>query len=171
MDSIFQSLRYAIPSLVVFFTAYFFLSEFFRAEQRRRNQALLLERMRITVPLRLQAYERIVLFLERISPRQLVMRLHQPGLSVAVMQRLLVQSIREEFAHNLSQQLYVSPQSWELLNQAKEELIGHINAIAADLGEKADAMELNNRLLAIANERLPSVRAMAYIKDEARKLL
>jgi hypothetical protein len=171
MDDLLYSLRYAIPSIVVFVTAFVLLREFFRSEQRRRNQALLLERMRVTIPLRLQAYERIVLLLERISPHNLVMRLHQPGLSAAGMQRLLVQSIREEFSHNLSQQLYVSVQAWQLLEQAKEEMVGHVNAFATGLGEGADAMELCKHLLEMDKDSLPTTRAMTYIKNEAGKIL
>lgn len=171
MDDLFYSMRYAIPSIVVFLTAFVLLREFFRSEQRRRNQSLLLERMRVTIPLRLQAYERIVLLLERISPRNLVMRLHQPGLSVAGMQRLLIQSIREEFAHNLSQQLYVSSQAWQILEQAKEEMIGQVNAHANGLEKEADAMQLCKRLLDMETESLSVSRAMDIIKEEARKIL
>jgi hypothetical protein len=169
MDEIWYLLRYAIPSVVVFITAYFFLKEFFRNEQSRRHMDMMADRMRISLPLRLQAYERLVLFLERISPNSLVMRVHRQGLSVRELQRELIMSIRDEYAHNLTQQVYVSPQAWELVVKAYEEMIAQINALAATTDPKADSKVYVQKILEAELARSATQEALEYLKSEARK--
>jgi hypothetical protein len=169
MDEIWYILRYAIPSVVVFITAYFFLKEFFRNEQSRRNMDMMAERMRISLPLRLQAYERLVLFLERVSPNSLVVRVHRPGMSVRELQRELTLSIRDEYAHNLTQQVYVSPQAWDLVVKAYEEMIAQINAIAAGVDAKADTRVYVQKILEAELAKSATQEALEYLKSEARK--
>lgn len=165
-----HSLLYVIPSLVVFLTAYFFLREFFQVETRRRKQEAMMERVRISLPVRLQAYERIILLLERISPGNLITRLHKPELSAREFQRLLIQSVRDEFNHNLSQQLYVSIHAWEMVKGAREEMVRQINTAAAQLDEQATSADLSNKLLALSVEKLATRKAIDYIKTEAAKV-
>ncbi len=169
MQDLLYSLRYVLPSVVVFLTAYYLLREFFQNQSRQRKFDLMAEKIRISLPLRLQAYERIILLLERISPNSLVMRVHQPGLSVKEFQQLLIKSIRDEFSHNLSQQLYVSIQAWEMVKNAKEEMIRQINTSAARLSDKATATDLSNKLLEMSVEKLATRRALDFLKEEARK--
>ncbi len=169
MGDLFYILRYAVPSLVVFLTAWFLLKEFFQQENKRRHADLMSDRMRISMPLRLQAYERLVLFLERISPNNLIMRIYKPEWSAKELQRQLIKSVRDEYTHNLSQQLYVSPQVWELINKAYEETLGQINALASSLEENASATDLSQKILESDLERSATERAMEYLKSEARK--
>ncbi len=169
MQDLLYSLRYVLPSVVVFLTAYYLLREFFQNQSRQRKFDLMGEKIRISLPLRLQAYERIILLLERISPNSLVMRVYQPGLSVKEFHQLLIKSIRDEFSHNLSQQLYVSIQAWEMIKNAKEEMIRQINTSAARLDEKATATDLSNKLLEMSVEKLATRRALDFLKEEARK--
>jgi hypothetical protein len=169
MYDIVEALKYTIPSVVVFFTAYFLLREFFQNEGKKRQSELMGEKIRVSLPLRLQAYERIILLLERISPHNLVMRVYKPGLSVQEFQQQLVQSIRDEFSHNLSQQLYVSPQAWDLVKTAREEMVRQINTAAAQLEEEAGATELSNQLLSMSVEKMATRKAMDFLKNEARK--
>ncbi len=169
MEDIWYILRYAIPSVVVFITAYFLLKEFFRNEQSRRHMDMMAERMRISLPLRLQAYERLVLFLERISPNSLIMRVHMPGLSARELHKLMIKNIRDEYAHNLSQQIYVSPKAWELIIRAYEEVIAQTNALTAALDQKADGSALSQKLLEAELARSATKEALDYLKSEARK--
>jgi hypothetical protein len=74
-------------------------------------------------PIRLQAYERVALFLERINPNSLVMRMHKPGMSARQLQSDLLQIVRAEFEHNMAQQIYMSPAAWKAIRAAKEETI------------------------------------------------
>lgn len=170
MDTIVDALRYAIPSVVVFLTAYMFLREFFQTEQKRRSQQLLLERVRISMPVRLQAYERIILMLERMTPHNLVVRLHKPELTAGELHRQLIGAVRDEFNHNLSQQLYISSRAWELVKNTKEEVIRQINTSAAQLDEKATATDLSNRILEMGMEKLAVQKTLDFLKAEAAKV-
>lgn len=171
MSEFFISLRYLLPSVVVFLTAWFILKEFFKEQARNRHLQLLEDKQKISLPVRLQAYERIVLFLERISPGNLVMRSHKGGLNVKQFQQLLVQTIRDEYDHNLSQQLYLSIDAWEMVKSAKEEMIRQINISAGKHDEKAPSAELSKTLLEMSIDKLATRKALDYVKTEARKLL
>ncbi len=170
MEELTNALKYAIPSVVVFLTAFLLIRQFLQEERKKRNQELLLDRIRISLPIRLQAYERIILFLERISPQNLVMRVHQPELSARELHKLMVQTVREEFSHNLSQQLYVSLQAWDMVKNAKEEVIRQINTSLAKLDEKATATDLSNLLLEMSTEKLVANKALIFLKGEAAKV-
>jgi len=167
-ETLLNSIFYTIPALIVFLTAYFLLKEFFVHENKRRDVDFRLEKLRTTLPLRLQAYERIIMLLERISPANLVMRVHQQGMSAAEFQRLLVQTIREEYNHNLSQQLFVSKGGWELVKAAKEEMIRQINTSATQMSDNASSVELSNKLLEMSIERMATRRAIDFLKEEVR---
>lgn len=168
LDSLLNSIFFTIPSVVVFITAYFLLKEFFFQENKKREVDIRLEKVRISLPLRIQAYERIIMFLERISPANLVMRLHQPNLSAEEFQKMLVQNIRDEYTHNLSQQLFISSTAWEMVKTAREEMIRQINIAASELKEDATSVDLSNNLLSMSMDKFATRKALEMIKDEAR---
>lgn len=170
-----EILKYVLPSLVVFLTAYFLLKQQnekelavqdqnAKSEARKQNNQTLL-------PIRLQAYERLILFLERIHPHQLVIRHNNPGLSSFQFQTLLIKNIRDEYEHNLSQQLYVSDKSWAKVQKAKEECIKQINFAASKLESQAKASELGS--LVIQNfasiSPNPLQDAIQQLKQEVQK--
>ncbi len=124
----------------------------------------------IVLPLRLQAYERMALFLERIEPNQLVMRIHSQGLSVAQEQNLLLTAIRSEFEHNLSQQIYISTPVWNQVSGAKDDIIDIINAVAATFEPNADSLDFAEALLAAAAEKPVVYQAMSVLKAEVQRL-
>ena len=131
------------------------------------------EEQKIILPLRLQAYERIILFLERISPNNLIMRLNKPEMTSIQLQALLVKTVREEFEYNLSQQIYISSTAWELVKNAKEETIKLVNVASGKLQESASAGELAKTIfdLAVGKDKLPVNIAIDDIKKEVQKLL
>lgn len=100
-----------------------------------------------TRPLQLQAYERLVILSERIAIPNLVSRANQPGFNARDMQMLLIESIKQEFEYNASQQIYVSPVAWEAVNNLKEQNMLIINQVAATLPPDAMGVDLNKRLL------------------------
>src|SRR5690606_8138705 len=100
------------------------------------------ETLKIVMPLKLQAYERMCLYLERISPGNMLPRLNEPGLSASAFQGILVQQIREEFTHNLSQQVYMSSQAWSLIKSTSEDIISMINTAARKAGENGKSTDL-----------------------------
>lgn len=130
-------------------------------------------KVEITLPLCLQAYERLALFLERIKPETLVSRVSKPGLSAREMRKALTGTIQLEFEHNLSQQIYVSTASWEAVCNAKEQLISIINSIADQLPAEATGTVLSKNLLELSlkEKELPVPTALTILNAEAKKLI
>jgi len=124
------------------------------------------------IALRLQAYERLILYLERISPNNLILRVSTPDMTALQLQAALIRTIREEFEYNLSQQLYLSSGVWERIRHAKEEMIREINAAAANLKKEAMARDLAGAILqlSLSQERSPVKEAIEGIKEELGQL-
>ena len=99
------------------------------------------------LPLRLQAHERLIVFTERLNPSNLFLRLHQPGISAAVLQSLVLNEIRSEYQHNVTQQLYISPVSWNVVRKLKEDTIAMVNNAVAGLPGEASGVELSKKVL------------------------
>ena len=131
-------------------------------ENSKANRAVLL-------PLRLQAYERMALFLERIDPNQLVMRIHSAGLTVAQEQNLLLTAIRSEFEHNLSQQIYISDPVWEKVCDAKGDIESIINTVAADMDKNAESREFAETVLAVTSQKPVVELAIQILKADMQK--
>ena len=131
-----------------------------------------LDSRKITLPLRLQACERIILFLERIAPDSLIMRQTKADLTVSEFQAFLIKTVREEFEYNLSQQLYISSTAWELVRNAKEETIRMINLAAGKVQSEAPSSELAKQIyedLLVNNEQTVRM-AVEEIKREMQRL-
>ncbi len=124
----------------------------------------------IVLPLRLQAYERMALFLERIEPNQLVMRIHAPGLTIPQEQNLLLTAIRTEFEHNLSQQIYISNQVWTEVSNAKNDIIDIINTVAEQMEEGADNQQFAEALLIAAAQKPVVDHALTVLKTDIQRL-
>ncbi len=124
----------------------------------------------IVLPLRLQAYERMALFLERIEPNQLVMRIHGDGLTVAQEQNLLLTAIRSEFEHNLSQQIYISPMVWQQICDAKDDIVTIINTVAADMDPNENSLAFAEALLLASAEKPVVENALSVLKTDIQKL-
>ena len=100
-----------------------------------------------TLKIRLQAYERLTLLSERISFQNLLSRIHNPGLTSKQMQASLIDSIKQEYDYNISQQIYVSPEVWKAINNLKEQNIYVVNQLAATLPAQASGMDLNKQIV------------------------
>ena len=129
------------------------------------------ETLRVVTPIRLQAYERMVLFLERISPSSLVMRCYRAGMDAAQLRVALSDAIRGEWEHNLSQQVYISSEAWNRIRQAKDEMLGVINSAAITIPDDADPTRLASAIFATTSQgQLPTSSALEYLKQEMREL-
>ncbi|WP_462281435.1 DUF7935 family protein, partial [Salinivirga cyanobacteriivorans] len=113
-----EILKYILPGLIVFAAVYLVLHYHLKQQREKAKVEVMLNNRKTIIPLRLQAYERLLLFLERISPEALIMRIQRPSLSVFELQSKLLQTIRTEFDHNLTQQLYVSNDAWKYVRNA-----------------------------------------------------
>ncbi len=158
--------------------AWLLVSYYFRQKNRFRKAAApvsadITESKRIILPLRLQAYERIVMYLERIQPVNLVLRIQKSEMSVQELQWALVRTIREEFDYNISQQVYISTTAWEMIKSSREESVSVINRASSQLNPQASSGELVRAIfdLSLENENRATAAALNYIKDEARLLM
>lgn len=129
------------------------------------------EAVKLVTPIRLQAYERMALYLERISPESLVLRCYQPGMDTQLLQGVMTKTIRDEWEHNLSQQVYISSEAWNRIRKAKEEMIGVVNSAAINMPAGADPTRLASNIFAtVATSQLPTTEALEFLKKEMREL-
>ncbi len=144
MEILTDILKITIPALIVFFTAWILLKNMIRNDQDKRRQEIILQNAKTVTPIKLQAYERIVLFLERISMESLLLRVSMSDMSAEQLHSALLTTIRSEFEHNLSQQIYMSPQAWEVVKNARSNTIKIINSESEKIKGSASAIELVN---------------------------
>ncbi len=129
------------------------------------------EAVKLVTPIRLQAYERMALFLERISPESLVLRCYQTGMDTKLLQGVMTKTIRDEWEHNLSQQVYISSEAWNRIRQAKDEMVGVINSAAITIPDDADPARLASTIFAtVAAGSNPAAPALEFLKQEMRDL-
>jgi hypothetical protein len=140
-------LTYLLPAIVVYFAAKYIMDSYLKNEERKRSARKLSENDQVIFPLKLQACERLILLLERITPVQAVNRAMHPGMTALELQMTLLRNIREEFEHNIAQQLYVSQDCWGSIKSAKEEVIRVINLSASEAGDGASSADMAQNLL------------------------
>ncbi|MEC3907940.1 hypothetical protein VOI54_12995 [Tamlana sp. 2201CG12-4] len=161
---------FTIPSLITGFVAYYFFKEHTKNEDGRRRFLLKKDMQVNAMPLRLQAYERMALFLERISPSKLLIRITPNTSDKNDYESLLIQNIEQEFEHNLSQQIYISDKCWSIVTTAKNATIQLIRK--ANMLEKTDTADKLREvvLTEMMERRSPSDAALSFIKEEVSEL-
>lgn len=171
MEHFFEILKLILPALIVFLTSFYMLKKFFDNEDKKRIAELKHESHKFLTPIRLQAYERMIIFLERISPESLLMRVHKPGMSARLFQTELLQTIRTEYEHNISQQIYISNAGWDLVKRSKEETIKLINIGASKVNDDASGLDFSKAIFKIISElgKIPTQVAIDYLKKEIRQ--
>ena len=169
---ILEILKYTLPALVVLITAYLLIKLLVKNDADRRNKEIILQNQKTITPLRLQAYERAVLFLERISLESLILRVNKQGMTSQQLQGELLSAIRAEFEHNLSQQVYMSPQAWEVIKNARINIAKLINTSAGQVKPVSPSLELSTYLLekVMEMEKPPTQVALDFIKQEFNSL-
>lgn len=172
MEDILEIGKYILPALVVLLTVWLVLRQFFKNWEAASRLKLLQKSKRITLPLRLQAYERISLFLEHIKLDHLLVNSFNNQLTAREFGTQLVESIRSEYDQNCSQQIYLSEEVWSLVKMAKENSIQEIHAAMRSLSAEANALELSQSLIELKTKAPASSTQLALegIKAEARKL-
>ncbi len=160
-----------LPAALVLYGMYLTVNAFLKKDFERRLVDIKLKNTDIILPLRLQAYERMCLFLERITPNNLIVRTNNGDYSAAELHGLLLSEIREEFGHNLSQQVYMSDDAWYQVKGAMEEVVVLINNAAAQVGPDARGIDLARRVFEtiMAEELDPTGRGLKYLKNEVRE--
>lgn len=161
-------LKIALPALIVAVAMYYLVKKNYERDYQVRLLELRQKNAEVVLPIRLQAYERVVLLLERITPSNLLLRVSAAGQTAADYHRVLLTEIRNEFNHNMSQQVYMTEQAWQQVKHAREDVVSLINKTYQELPEGARGTDLAKRILetVLATEQDPTVRAIAFVKQE-----
>lgn len=152
---------------------YILLKQYFDHQQKSHERDWQQKKAKDYIPVQMQAYERLILLLERIHPERLVFRVNKGGMSARLLQADLLKVIRDEFDHNLTQQLYISSEAWEAVKAAREETVNILKAAANRVTIDADGIQLATAILEITAQlgRLPTDVAIDILKSEFRKKL
>lgn len=168
-DEILQLFAYLLPAVVTGVVAFYFFKMHTKNEEGRRRFLLHKDSQKNTLPIRLQAYERMALFLERISMTNLVVRVAPKSADKSEYESLLIRTIENEFEHNLSQQIYMTDECWNVIKAAKNATIQAIRKSAVSEAESAD--KLREDLLNDTMEKTsPSATALSFVKKEIGEL-
>ena len=169
-NNILQLLLYLLPAVIVAVIAYYFFSMHTKNEEQRRRFLLHRENQKHSFPVRLQAYERMALFLERIAPGNLLIRIKPLNEDKDNYASLLIRTIEQEFEHNLAQQIYVSEECWNVIKASKNATITNLRKTAAKEDIK-DASEFRQQVLtSLMEQQPPSETGLSYIKKEVSAL-
>jgi hypothetical protein len=168
VETLLEILKYTLPSLVVFGTAYFLLKQHLDDKYKLALLSYRGEGQKITLPLRLQAYERYALLCDRINLPNLIMRVRTPEMTVRDLKTVLYISINQEFEHNASMQIYISQVLWQILKIAKEDTVQTVMIAAQNLDPNAPAELLVNEILKLqdSNENSAVEKAIMAIRTE-----
>ena len=172
MNDFIEIIKITLPSVVMLIALYSVIGRFFRNNEHQQKLKAIRGNQKLITPVRLQAYERLILFLERISPDSIVMRASYPANTSGQLHSELLQTIRSEFEHNLSQQLYVSIDAWDSVKNAKNYTIALINNAAKGVEDNAPAIELSKQLLnmTVELEQPPTQKAIDDLKREIQQI-
>ncbi len=169
---ILEIIKITVPALIVFFTVQTLLKEYLDKQYKLKQLDYQQKKQDGTLPLRLQAYERLSLFCERISIPNLVLRLRTEEMQVADLKVAMLIAIQQEYEHNISQQIYISDQLWQILQLSRDEIVYMISNTAASLPADANANELAKRLFQLIGESESNIlsKAQLAIKKEVSTL-
>lgn len=168
-----EILKYILPALIVLLCSWIVMHMMLKEERERRDFALRKETKKEITPIRLRGYERLSLVLERTTPQHMLRDLDVANLTVRELQTLLIKTVRMEFDHNLSQQIYVSDMTWDAVVLAQEEMIHFINAGAAQYPANASALQYAQQMIVAydSNGLTPTQAAQNRLREEARELM
>lgn len=172
MQSLVELLKILIPAAAVLYGMYLTIQTFLQKQFEQKELDIKAKTIEITMPIRLQAYERMTLFLERITPANLLIRLGSPDIQAIDYQRVLLQEIREEFNHNLAQQVYISHETWEKIRTAMNDVVALINTSASEISPDATSINLSKKIFekVINENQQPTTEALQTLKEEVQKM-
>jgi Mg2+/citrate symporter len=160
--------KYILPAFIVMMTAYLLFDRMLSSEEKKRKHELAKKNQDILTPIRLRAYERMMLLLERTNPATMVVDVIKPGMTCIEFQTQLLQNIRREFEHNYAQQIYVSNELWEAVSATRENLIKLVNTTAAHFNPGDTASKMAEHIIRIyaETEQTPTRIAIEILKTE-----
>jgi hypothetical protein len=172
LSVILEIIKITVPALIVFLTVYYLMKGFFENQRALKHLEIRQSSQKQTIPLKLQAYERLALFCERIAIPNLLLRMREEGMSSKDLRISMLLAIQQEFEYNLTQQVYVSEQLWEIIKLARDETVNIINEVCNELPKEADGRQLAGTLLNLLNNKSTGLdKAQMAIKKEASLML
>lgn len=175
-EIIFQIALIVLPAGAVLMTTVFFLRKNAEKEDKRDIRLLQSElkkqRQEFFLPNRVEAYQRAILLMERIHPNSLIMRTINQGLPSSVYQTELLKAIREEYDHNVAQQLFITPELWEMVKNSKEETIKIVNIAGKQMQATSMSTDLAAKIFELVAEvgELPSEITVKALKEDLQRL-
>lgn len=171
MDALIEFGKLLIPASVVLYAVYLLVKSFTQKEIDLKRIEIRGAHIATVLPIRLQAYERMTLFLERIAPHNLLIRLNTTSISSREFHQLLLAEIRNEYNHNVAQQVYIGEDVWSLIKSAKEDLILTINEAAAEMPQEASSLDLSKKIFekTIGKSIDPIGHAISELKKEIQR--
>ena len=168
METFVLLLEILLPAIVVGATSYLIIKSYLSYEESRKSIEIEKAKQDVIFPARMQAYERIVLYLERTTPDSLIRRVLKTNITARHFQSDLIAIVRSEFEHNLSQQVYISANAWAMVKTATEETLRLINISASKLSATATATDLAETMLQITAQvgKFPTQIAIENVKKE-----
>ena len=168
-----EILKYCIPAICVLLGTWLVMHKFYKSETEKRLWELKRLSQKEISPLRMRAYERLSLLLERTTPEHMLMELNLGEMTILQVQQHLMHTIRMEYEHNLSQQIYVGDQVWQLIENAKQQTVAFVNSIAQQMPAQSSALDYAKTLITAyrSNGDTPNDLALQTLKNEARSLL
>ncbi|TVQ47271.1 MAG: hypothetical protein EA362_06630 [Saprospirales bacterium] len=168
-----EIVKILIPAIIVFVTAYTILKTYLGKQYQMKLLETKESVRKTTIPLKLQAYERLSLLCERISPPNLILRLKTPGMKSEDLHMAILIAVQQEFDHNISQQVYVSDNLWSIIKYARQHVINSVSVVISDLEQGAPASVFADRLIDFYDESIenPLDTAQKAIRREASLLL
>ena len=171
LSKIIELLSYTIPSAVTGLVAYYFFRVYSTNETKKMKIALLKKNKKATLSIKLQAFERMTLFLERINLQKLIVRVSSVNNDKGAYAISLIETIEKEFEHNLAQQIYISDNSWDAIIASKNATI-HVIRTSLNLEDIKTAQELREKIIeSTASNPSPSLSALKILKNEIREII
>jgi hypothetical protein len=167
--SLLESIGYILPATVTGIVAYYMFNGFLKYQNSEKQLELLAQKKKDSLPIKLQAYERMLLFCERINPVKMLLRIKPISDQTDDYLQLLIANIEQEFEHNLVQQIYLSNDTWLAVVAAKNAIINKLKQVA-ETSNSANSLR-ENVLIDYSKIVPPTETAIAFIKNEVRKLL
>ena len=171
MDALIEYGKILLPASIVLYGVYLMVRSFINKEIELKRLEVRSRSIETILPNRLQAYERICLFLERISPPNLLLRLNNPIYSARELHKILLDEIRNEYNHNVSQQIYMSEDVWNMVRNAKEDLVIMINEASSAMAPDASGLDLSRKVFELSMEKTvePISHALGELKKEIQQ--
>lgn len=172
MDALIEFIKILVPAAVVLYAMYLVVRLFVQREIDIKKLEVRGKCIETVLPNRLQAYERMTLFLERMSPQNLLMRLNAVGMPAREFHQLLLTEIRNEYNHNASQQIYIGEEVWNMIKNSKEDLIVMINEAASEMTPESTSLNLSKKIFekSITKTVDPIAHALSELKKEIHQV-